>query len=227
MEGIHPRRIYLTGSPMKEVIQHNWEKINSSQSLNTLKLNKNEYFIVSMHREENVDNKENLRALLESLNKLYEEYSYPIIVSTHPRTRDRLKKFKDIKINSNIKFVKPFGFLDYVCLLINSFCAISDSGTISEESALLSFPAILIRNATERPEALDSGNIIITGLESEIILKAVNFLTTNYESKKADAIPSDYDISDVSKRVVKLIIGLSKLSHQWDSIKLNDLGINQ
>ncbi|MBU0686423.1 MAG: UDP-N-acetylglucosamine 2-epimerase (non-hydrolyzing) [Candidatus Margulisbacteria bacterium] len=217
-EGVHSRRIYLTGSPMKEVLDTYKAKIKTSKILQKLKLQKNKYFIVSMHREENVDNKENLLALLKSLNDLAKAYNLPIIVSTHPRTRKKLKAIPKLKIHKNIKFLKPFGFMDYLALQMNAFCAISDSGTISEESAILSFPAITIRNAMERPEAMDSGNIILTGLDSETIMDAVSLVTGETAAIKNSKIPFEYEINDVSARVVKLIVGTAKLSHIWDNI---------
>ena len=132
--------------------------------LNELNLKEKKYFVVSTHREENVDNPENLKKILNVLKALSREYNYPVIVSTHPRTRKRLNEFNNLKADKNVRFLKPFGFLDYIKLQMNAACTISDSGTISEESAILSFPAISIRESMERPEALDAGTIIITGV---------------------------------------------------------------
>lgn len=217
-EGLSHRRIYLTGSPMKEVLLTHMEKIESSKILEEIGLKKDCYFIVSIHREENVDNRENLGLLLRSLNLVCEVYGMPVIVSTHPRTRKRLEALYEKKLHPNIQFLKPFGFFDYNYLQMNAFCAISDSGTISEESAILSFPAITVRNAMERPEALDSGNIILTGLNPDTILQAIKVVTEEKESQRKHPIPMEYDIENVSQRVVKLIVGTAKLSHMWDGI---------
>ncbi len=217
-EGLPHRRIYLTGSPMKEVLLTNMDKIQSARILEQLGLEQKGYFIVSIHREENVDNKENLGLLLRSLNLICEEYDLPVIVSTHPRTRKRLKALSGVKLHANIQFLKPFGFFDYNHLQKYAFCAISDSGTISEESSMLSFPAITVRNAMERPEALDTGNIILTGLNPDTILQAIKVLTEEKGSLGKYPIPEEYEIENVSQRVVKLIVGTAKLSHVWDGI---------
>ena len=218
-EGLPHRRIYLTGSPMKEVLLTHMEEIKSSKILEQLGLKKGGYFIASIHREENVDNKENLGLLLRSLNLVCEEYGLPVIVSTHPRTRKRLEVLPDVKLHANIQFLKPFGFFDYNHLQMNAFCAISDSGTISEESSILSFPAITVRNAIERPEALDTGNIVMTGLSPETIIQAIKVVTEENTSQRKHPIPAEYEIENVSQRVVKLIIGTAKLSNMWDGIK--------
>ena len=218
-EGLPHRRIYLTGSPMKEVLFTHMEKIQSSKILEQLGLKKDGYFIVSIHREENVDNKENLALLLRSLNLVCEEYGLPVIVSTHPRTRKHLESLPDVNLHSNIQFLKPFGFFDYNHLQMNTFCAISDSGTISEESSILSFPAITVRNAMERPEALDTGNIVLTGLNPDTILQSIKVVTDENASQREHPIPPEYEIENVSQRVVKLIIGTAKLSNMWDGIK--------
>jgi UDP-N-acetylglucosamine 2-epimerase (non-hydrolysing) len=221
-EGFHHRRIYLTGSPMKEVLLTHMDKIQYSKILDQLGLKKDGYFIVSIHREENVDNKENLVLLLRSLKLVCEEYDLPVIVSTHPRTRKRLEALSEAKLHTNIRFLKPFGFFDYNHLQMHAFCAVSDSGTISEESAILSFPAITVRNAMERPEALDTGNIILTGLNPDTIIQAIKVVTKEKTSSHKHAIPAEYEIENVSLRVVKLIVGTAKLSHLWDSISVND-----
>jgi len=220
-EGLPHRCIYLTGSPMKEVLLTHMDSIRSSNILDQLELKKDGYFIVSIHREENVDNKDNLSLLLSSLNLVCEEYNLPVIVSTHPRTKKRLEALSGEKLHPSIQFLKPFGFFDYNHLQMNAFCAISDSGTISEESAILSFPAITVRNAMERPEALDTGNIIITGMEPNIIIQAIK-IAINEHKKNNTKIPSEYDVEDVSQRVVKFIIGTAKLSHKWQGIIKND-----
>ena len=217
-EGLPHRRIYLTGSPMKEILLTHMEKIKSSKILDQLGLKKDGYFIVSIHREENVDNKENLGLLLRSLDLVCEEYGLPVVVSTHPRTRKRLEALSEAKLHADIQFLKPFGFFDYNHLQMNAFCAISDSGTISEESSILSFPAITVRNAMERPEALDTGNIVLTGLNPDTILQSIKVVTEENNYMGKHPVPEEYKIENVSQRVVKLIIGTAKLSHLWDGI---------
>jgi UDP-N-acetyl-L-fucosamine synthase len=217
-EGLPHRRIYLTGSPMKEVLLTHMEKVKSSKILEQLGLKKDGYFIASIHREENVDSKENLALLLRSLNSICKEYGLPVIVSTHPRTRKRLKAASGAKPDDNIQFLKPFGFFDYNHLQMNALCAISDSGTISEESAILSFPAITVRNAMERPEALDTGSIILSGLHPDTILQSIKIVMEEFSQRK-NPIPAEYEVENVSQRVVKLIIGTAKLSNMWDGIK--------
>ena len=217
-EGLPHRRIYLTGSPMKEVLSTHMDKIQSSKILDQLGLEQEGYFIASIHREENVDNKENLGLLLRSLNLICEEYGFPVIVSTHPRTRKRLEALAETKPHPNIQFLKPFGFFDYNYLQMNAFCAISDSGTISEESSILSFQAVTVRNAMERPEALDTGNIVLTGLNPVTIVQAIKVVTEENASQHKHSIPAEYEIENVSQRVVKLIVGTAKLSNMWDRI---------
>ena len=222
-EGLPHRRIYVTGSPMKEVLTTHLEKIKSSNILNDLDLEKDKFFLASIHREENVDQSENLTQLLNALEKLSDEFNLPIIVSTHPRTRKRLDTLGKKGLSPNIRFLKPFGFLDYVYLQMNAACTISDSGTICEESSILNFPAITVRNAIERPEAMDSGSIVVTGLDPQTILSAVKLQISDPVKKTPIHVPEDYRITNTSHRVVKLILGTSKLSHLWDNIRYNDL----
>jgi len=217
-EGLPHRRIYLTGSPMKEVLSTHMKKIQDSNVLSKLKLKKGKYFTVSFHREENVDNEKNLGLFLRSLNLICKEYNLPVVVSTHPRTKKCLESLQDVKLNANIQFLKPFGFFDYNHLQMNAFCVISDSGTISEESSILSFPAVTVRNSMERPEALDTGSIILTGLNPEIILQSIKMLVEEESAQEKRSIPVEYEVEDVSQRVVKLIVGTAKLSHLWDGI---------
>lgn len=219
-EGLPHRRIYLTGSPMKEVLDYYLSKIKNSNALKTLNLKPKQYFIVSTHREENVDNQDNLRKILIVLNKLAEDYKMPVIVSTHPRTRKRLEEIKDIKINSLIQFMKPFGFLDYVNLQMNAMCTVSDSGTISEESSILNFPAISLRQSMERPEAQDAGTIILTGFDPQVVLDSIHLVVKEFEITKGyKKIAEDYTIDNTSWRVLKLIMGNAKLSNIWNGIK--------
>ena len=220
-EGIHHRRIYLTGSPMYEVLKHYEKQINQSNILGKLGLRPKEYFLVSTHREENVDNSENLTKIIEILNIIAERYSHPVIVSTHPRTSNRLESLKGVEISEKIRFLKPFGYHDYVYLQKNALCTISDSGTVSEESAILGFPAVNLREATERPEALDTGTIILAGLDRETVLDAVELSIS--EPARNVTIPPEYTIEDVSWRVLKIIMGTAKLSNRWAGVVKNDL----
>lgn len=217
-EGLPHRRIYLTGSPMKEVLDHYMPKIDDSLVLNELGLKKKSYFVVSIHREENVDHQDNLGKIITILERLSLEFDLPIIVSTHPRTRKRLET-SERKVNSDkIQFLKPFGFTDYVNLQMNSRCTISDSGTISEESAILSFPAISLRQSMERPEAQDEGTIILSGLNPNIIIESVKLVIREHDRGPYLRIPNDYSISNTSWRVLKLIIGNAGLSNIWHGI---------
>lgn len=219
-EGLPHRRIYLTGSPMKEVIFDNMEKINSSDILEKLKLEKKNYFIISTHREENVDNKKHLQQILNILNNLALEYDMPVIVSTHPRTRNRLESLENAQIDERIKFLKPFGFFDYVNLQMNALCAVSDSGTISEESSILSFPAISLRQSMERPEAQDAGTIVLTGFDVDVVMGSIRTVIDEQKAGPYERIPEDYTITNTSWRVLKLIMGNARLSNKW-------WGINQ
>jgi UDP-N-acetylglucosamine 2-epimerase len=220
-EGLPHRRIYLTGSPLYEVLNENEDKINKSSILEMLKLKEKNYFIVSTHREENVDNKQNLEKIVIILNKLAEKFDCPVIVSTHPRTRKRIEKIDNKNIDNRIQFLKPFGFFDYVSLQKNALCAISDSGTISEESAILSFPAISLRQSMERPEAQDSGNIILTGFDPDIVINSVEIVIKEHEIGPYEHIPFEYSIKNCSWRVLKLIIGNTKLNNIWSGIQCN------
>lgn len=217
-EGLPHRRIYLTGSPMYEVLKYYEKKISSSKILNKLNISIKGYFIVSTHREENVDNPENLEKILAILNALVKEFDKPIIVSAHPRTRNRLEKLNKFEIDQKIQFLQPFGFTDYISLQKNAICAISDSGTISEESAILSFPAISIRNSMERPEAQDAGTIILTGFDLNTVLDSIDLVISEQAQLKKQLFPLEYSVENTSWRVLKLIIGTAKLSHKWDNI---------
>jgi UDP-N-acetylglucosamine 2-epimerase (non-hydrolysing) len=217
-EGLPHRRIYLTGSPMFEVLNHYASKIDSSKILQELNLSKGKYFVFSTHREENVDNPSNLSLIMDVLNRLAREYKLPVIVSTHPRTRKRLEEMKDRVTDSLIQFLKPFGFSDYIQLQKNSLCTISDSGTISEESAILDFAAISLRNSMERPEAQDTGTIVLTGLGAEDVMRSVALVIYEKNAGIEKEIPADYKVSNTSWRVVKLIQGLSPLSNKWHGI---------
>jgi UDP-N-acetylglucosamine 2-epimerase (non-hydrolysing) len=225
-EGVAHRRIYLTGSPMGEVLQHYRPAIEASDVLSRLGLEKGRYFVVSLHREENVDSKDRLGQLVHALNTLAERYDYPVIVSTHPRTRNRLDALDGAALDKRVRDLKPFGFHDYNHLQMNAFCAISDSGTIAEESSILDFPAITPRDAIERPEAMDTGNIVVTGLDAGTIGEAVELVTAIHAERRAAGercpVPADYCIANSSERVVKLIVGTARLSNAWDGIRMHE-----
>lgn len=219
-EGLPQRRIYKIGSPLKEVIDFYIDKINSSKALEELSIKSKQYFLASLHREENVDYPSSLEKLINNLNKLVEIYNQPLILSLHPRTQKNLSK-NSLKIDNRIILNKPFGFFDYAKLQMNSKCTISDSGTISEESSILNFPAISPRLSIERPEAIESGSILTTLFEDQFsIAEAVNFiLTFDKINNKRIPIPEEYKITNTSERVIKLIMSTAKISNKWDSIK--------
>ncbi len=224
-EGIQHRRIYLTGSPMREVLDHYRDRIEASDVLSRLGLNDRSYFIVSLHREENVDSAARLSALVNALNSIASQYDMPIIVSTHPRTRKRLDALNDVALDERVQWMKPFGFHDYNKLQMRAFCAISDSGTIAEESSTLGFPAITPRDAIERPEGLDVGCLIMTGLNPDTILDGIAAITRGFADRQAadlpHPVPADYCITNTSERVVNLLLGTARLSNSWDGIRTN------
>ena len=205
-EGIRPETIIKTGSHMREVLNHYMPKILAADVLQRMRLEQGRYFIVSAHREENVDSEENLRDLLDTLTTLAEIYSVPIIVSTHPRTRKRLDALIGVKLDAKIQFMKPFGFCDYVRLQIESLCVISDSGTLTEEASILNLPAVAIRNSHERPEGMDAGALIIAGLKKERVLDAVRVTVAQHNRETATAPPvQDYDNPSVSKQILRIV----------------------
>ena len=206
-EGIAPETIIKTGSPMLEVLNFHKEGIQKSKVLETEGLVPNDYFIVSTHREENVDSEENFQNLLEALNHITEKYGKKVIVSTHPRTRKKLEAIEFSNENSLIRFMKPFGFLDYIKLQQHAYCVISDSGTITEESSILGFPAITIRQAHERPEGMDEGTLIMTGLKSSRIIEAIEVVTgQKRKNPNATHRVADYDVDNVSTKVLRIIL---------------------
>lgn len=206
-EGLRPETVIKTGSPMTEVLLYHKDEIERNEVLEKEGLRKGEYFIVSTHREENVDSEKNFSDLLASLNAIVDKYQKKVIVSTHPRTRKKLESIGFVNSNPMIEFMKPFGFMEYVKLQQNAFCVISDSGTITEESSILHFPAITIRQAHERPEGMDEGTLIMSGLDSVRILESVEVVTRQYAERK-DVIHSipDYAADNVSKKVVRIIL---------------------
>ncbi len=218
-EGLNHRFIYVTGSPMLEVLNSKKTQIEASDILSKLELEQNKYFIVSVHREENVDNPESLKKVVQCLNELYDRYGYPVVVSTHPRTKNRLEKLQLDTNSRDIRFLKPFGFFDYNKLQKEAFCAISDSGTIAEESAMLDFPAVTIRQSIERPEALDAGSIVLTGLNPDIVISAVDLVTKESDLYENREVPLEYTVENTSLRVLKLILGTAKLTNRWRNLE--------
>jgi len=218
-EGLSHRFIYLTGSPMLEVLNSKKEEIEASNILKELDLEKQKYFIVSVHREENVDNPESIKKVVHCLNELHDKYGYPVVVSTHPRTKNRLEQLNLDAGMRDIRFLKPFGFFDYNKLQKESYCAISDSGTISEESVMLNFPAVTIRQSIERPEALDAGSIVLSGLDSNILISAVDLVVKEDSLFGNREVPAEYKVENTSLRVVKLILGTAKLTNRWRNLE--------
>ena len=203
-EGFRKEHIFVTGSPMTEVLEINKEKIENSDILERLNLKPNKYILLSTHREENVDKEETFNNLIESINEVAEVYKLPIIFSVHPRTQKKLKERK-VKFNSLVQEMKPFGFFDYCNLQKNSFCVLSDSGTLSEESAILEFPAISIRTSTERPEVIDKGNIILAGIKKDEVLSSLEIATEMFKTDNKKVKPYDYLDNNVSDKVIKVI----------------------
>lgn len=210
-EGFHPAKIFLTGSPMREILAHYKPGVEKSNILKTLKLKKNKYFVASLHREENVDAEESFLKLIDSLNAVAEHYAMPIIVSMHPRTAKRMEQYK-IKADKLVNFHKPFGFFDYLRLQKDAFCVLSDSGTILEESLILQFPSVQVRVSSERPEAYDEGAAILSGLDKNIILQAIE-VTTHQKSRGVKFnLPADYQSLNVSEKIARHIIGLTNIA---------------
>lgn len=206
-EGIRPETVIKTGSPMREILEHHAADIAASRALQRLKLEPGGYFVVSAHREENVDSPENLADLLASLDSLSRRYRKRIIMSTHPRTRKRLGGLAKRKVPARVEFLKPLGFFDYVRLQKEAACVLSDSGTLTEESSILGFPAIMLRQAHERPEGMDEGTLIMSGLKPERVLAAVKATIASYAGKSRPFAPAaDYAADNVSEKVVRIIM---------------------
>lgn len=206
-EGIRPETIIKTGSHMREVLDYYMSQIKQSDVLKQVGLESNKFFIVSAHREENVDTPANLLDLVETLNALAESYQYPVIISTHPRTRKRLDELELGVLNPLIQFAKPFGFFDYIKLQMEAYCVVSDSGTITEEASLLNLPAITIRNAHERPEGMDVGTLIMSGLKKAGVLDAVKVIVSQHDKKtRVMHAVEDYEAGPVSKQVLRVVM---------------------
>jgi UDP-N-acetylglucosamine 2-epimerase (non-hydrolysing) len=207
-EGVRPETIIKTGSHMGEVLDFYMPKIMKSDVMARMNLEAGKFFIVSAHREENVDTPQNLDDMLETLNALAEQYNYPVIVSTHPRTRKRLDELNLGQLNPNVQFLKPFGFCDYIKLQMEALCVVSDSGTITEEGSLLNLPAITIRNAHERPEGMDVGTLIMSGLKKDRVLDAIKVIVNQHrkDSRVLSSV-SDYESSaSVSKQILRVVM---------------------
>jgi UDP-N-acetyl-L-fucosamine synthase len=205
-EGIAPDRVIKTGSPMYEVLHHYMPKIQKSDVVKRLGLTQHNYFIVSAHREENVDSESQFRKLAQSLNALAKTYKLPVLVSTHPRTRQRVERF-GIEFDPLIQLLKPFGFIDYNALQLNARAVLSDSGTISEESSILNFPAVNIREAHERPEAMEEGSVIMSGLGQDRILQAIRVISDQpRDQHRALRLVGDYAMPNVSDKVLRIIL---------------------
>ncbi len=215
-EGLHPRRVMLTGSPMREVLEHYRPKIDESDVLGRLGLERGGYFLVSAHREENVDPPERLGALLDCLRAVRDRWAQPVIVSTHPRTRQRLEAFQGNGDVAGITFSEPFGFYDYGKLQMNAHCVLSDSGTISEESSILRFPAVTLRSSIERPEAIDSGSILMSDLRPESLMAGIDAAIADHTHTEA---PQDYRDTNCSIRVRNFILSTAFESAVWAGLR--------
>jgi UDP-N-acetylglucosamine 2-epimerase (non-hydrolysing) len=213
-EGIHPRFICMTGSPILEIYSHYQDKINSSKVLEKLGYKKNGYLLVSIHRQENVDSEERLKRVIDCLIAMRNRWSLPVLVSTHPRTRMRMQQF-GLENVEGIVFHVPFGYVDYNKLQLNAMCVVSDSGTISEESAIMGFPAVSLRDSMERPESLDAGSIVLTGLDPTNLLNGIDVTLAGNQDFK----PSGYQVSNFSDVVIKFLISTATKHKKWLGIR--------
>jgi len=206
-EGIRPETVIKSGSTMKEILNYYRPQIDSSDVLERLGLKSRQYFVVSAHREENIDSEVNFNDFVASLHAIADKYDLPLIVSTHPRTRKRMESMNIGEIDKRVHFLKPLGFFDYVKLQMNARCTVSDSGTITEESSILNFPAVTIRNAHERPEGMDVGTLIMCGLKKDRVLDAIDVVVSHYANGgRPFSIIPDYDVDNVSKKVLRIIM---------------------
>ena len=217
-EGLPARRIALTGSPMREVLEHYADGIEATDVLSRLQLQPRSYIVASVHREETVDNPAHLAIVAETLKGLSERFERPVLVSTHPRLRKRLEQGGASEAGEGVRFHEPFGLLDYVKLQKNAFCTVSDSGTLSEEASILEFPAVSLRNATERPEGLEAGAMLLTGIDPDTVADAVAWQTARFANGERPVCPPDYLVADTSARVVSLVLGTAGLMHRWVGI---------
>jgi UDP-N-acetylglucosamine 2-epimerase (non-hydrolysing) len=217
-EGIPTRRVFLSGSPLAEVFEHYRGDIEKSAVLDSMRLGLEDFFLASIHRQENVDHPSRLREVFSALQHLSETHGVPVIVSTHPRTRNRIRDL-DTSRFSGLIFAEPFGYFDFMKLQLSARCVISDSGTISEESAIAKFPSVTLRDSMERPEALESGSAIMSRADSLDLAHAVGFAMSR---PRIHSTPADYEIIDFSHRVVSVIISTAKLASTWMSLKVVD-----
>jgi UDP-N-acetylglucosamine 2-epimerase (non-hydrolysing) len=217
-EGLHPRRVTVTGSPMREVLDHVRDRIGASSVLERLGLKADGYFLVSAHREENVDSPDRLTALLACLDRVHRVHDLPIVVSTHPRTRKRLEALGQ-QVEGDVRWLEPFGFHDYNHLQLRAACVLSDSGTIAEEASILGFPAVTLRDSIERPEALDTGSIMMTGLDPDDVERAVRIALD--DGPITSSMPAGYEIDDTSNRVVRFILSTAGRHYQWAGVRLD------
>jgi UDP-N-acetylglucosamine 2-epimerase (non-hydrolysing) len=213
-EGIHPRFIQKTGSPIPEIYTHFKRKIEQSTILEELKLKREEYFLLSLHRQENVDDLDRLQAILNSILSVVDQWNFVVVVSTHPRTRRQLEKLGPLN-DPRVQFLEPFGYLDYNKLQMNAFCVLSDSGTISEESAILGFPAVCLRESIERPEALETGSIVLSGTSGQVLNEAIELSSLQLRDV---ARPEGYEIIDFSDRVLRFVLSTAPLSRKWRNL---------
>ncbi len=209
-EGIDGKTMFVTGSPMREVIKNNIDEINASDILTKMGLEPKKYILVSAHREENIDNEEHFMSLMSAINEIAERYQMPIIYSTHPRSMKFIEK-RNFKFHPLVQNPKPFGFFDYNKLQLNSYCVLSDSGTLSEESAMLNFPGVLIRTSTERPEVLDKGTVVVGGIKGKDVKQAMDLAVSMYENNEEVVMAEDYADTNVSVKVVKIIQSYAKI----------------
>jgi UDP-N-acetylglucosamine 2-epimerase len=217
-EGIHPRRLLKTGSPMREILEHYRDDIEASNVLSDLGLTKGGYFLVSAHRQENVDNPARLSDLLETLKAIHEEWKIPVMVSTHPRTRKQLENLPGYVETLGVIFHEPFGFMAYNKLQLNALAVISDSGTISEESSILGIPAITIRDSMERPEALEVAGVVLTGLKRDNVIAGLREVIAN-PPKAGRTLPEGYEVQNFAERVVRFILSTASRHHEWAGIR--------
>jgi UDP-N-acetyl-L-fucosamine synthase len=217
-EGIHARNIYVTGSPLTEVLNEHRKAIESSRVLEELGLAEHGYIVASTHREENVDSPARLDKVIASLTALSEAFDLPVVLSAHPRLTKRLGDF-GTEIGERVKIHRPFGFWDYNKLQVEALCTVSDSGSVSEEAAILGFPAVTIRDAIERPEAMDTGSILVAGIEPDSVVRCAAEAVKRFQSCGPAQIPVDYTVTDTSQRVVNLILGVSGLVGQWAGVR--------
>ena len=209
-EGVRKEHIFVTGSPMAELLKESMQKISESNALTKLNLKKDNYIIVSAHREENIDNEANFHSLMTAINEIAEKYQMPIIYTTHPRTLDRLQK-RNVKVHPLVQNLKPFGFYDYNRLQLDSFCVLSDSGTLAEESAILGFTGVSLRTSTERPEVLDKGSFVVGGITTKDIMQAIELSRSMKQSNEKVLVATDYQDENVSVKVVKIIQSYTKM----------------